>query len=217
MTIFLKLILPFSQNCCRHPLSWFRVGAIVGIELGGRGLDGTAAADPLSSGRAILDSAIEAYYDDIRGAVRRKGLDQSLATEVVHDLYIRLSSKPEWSSNKFSLRAFLMRAAVNLGIDRMRRLAFENRLFAALDAETESIPLRTVPVEDRLDVAKRVIALQQAISELPNQCRNVFIAHRIGSQSKDDIAESLGIKRRMVDRHLRKALMHCMERMDAFN
>lgn len=175
-----------------------------------RGAPGTAGAFD----KALLDAAMATHYDDICGAVRRRGLEPGLASEVVHDLYVRLSGRREPLAGKRSLRAFLMRAAVNLGIDRLRRQAFETRLFRALDAEAERMPARVPSAEQHLEAVQRLHLLQEAIAALPRQCRTVFIAHRIGDFSKDEIAESLGIKRRMVDRHLRKATLACLERLE---
>lgn len=174
------------------------------------------AANGEISDKNLLDRAIEAYYDDMRDAVRRRGMAQVQATEVVHDLYLVLSKHPGRLAGKSSLRAFLIRAAINLGIDRVRRINFENRLFAALDEQAMAVPTRSVSEDTRLDLPKRVEALKNAIAELPRQCRTVFIAYRIGGMSKDEIAESLGIKRRMVDRHLRNALLDCMKKMENF-
>ncbi len=177
--------------------------------------DGAVLID--TGGRDLLDRAIEAHYEDIRNALRRRGAEQSQATEIVHDLYVQLSGKPERLQGKTFLRAFLIRAAVNLRIDRLRRSAFESRLFAALDERAHAIPGPARAEENRLDMPRRVEALRQAIFSLPTQCRNVFIAYRIADMSKDEIADALGVKRRMVDRHLRKAMLHCLEKMEEFD
>lgn len=166
--------------------------------------------------RMALDAAIELHYGELCAAVRRRGIDSSLAVEVVHDLYINLATTPEKLSRATSLKAFLTRAAVNLGIDRIRRIGFEKRLFTVLDSRAEDVPYACRSVDALLDVPRRAKALHQAILDLPPQCRLVFIGHRIGGISKDEIAEQLGIRRRMVDRHLRNALLHCIDRMDTF-
>lgn len=160
--------------------------------------------------RSSLDAAFIQYYDDIRLAARRRGLDAAGATEVTHDVYINLARQPQTILGKRSLKAFLMAAAANLGIDRLKRRAFEQRLFAELD-KAANAPAVSVEPGYNLDREKYVAALKAAIEELPPQCRNVFIAHSIGGLSKDEIAEGLGIRRRMIDRHLRKALLHCTE------
>lgn len=163
--------------------------------------------------RAVLDAAFIQYYDDLRRAARRRGLDAAGATEVVHDVYVNLARQPRTILGKRSLKAFLMTAAANLGLDRLKRRSFERRLFAELD-RAASAPATAVDPAYNLDRGKYVAALKAAIEQLPPQCRNVFIAHSIGGLSKDEIAEGLGIRRRMIDRHLRKALLHCMECVD---
>lgn len=175
--------------------------------------DGSSAFG-LKDAKSVLDSAITLYYDDMRLAARRRGLDSAGATEVAHDVYVHLARQPDRLVGKNSIRAFLMRAAANLGIDRLRRQAFERRLFAELDRAAVSVAAQPAMELSFLDRAKYVAALRSAIEDLPPQCRNVFIAHRIGGMSKDEIAEGLGIKRRMIDRHLHKALLHCMERLE---
>lgn len=164
--------------------------------------------------RASLDAAIEAYYDEIRSAVRRRGASPVQATEIVHDLYVKLSGNPQPALSAGSIKAFLIRAAINLGIDRARRLAFEQSLFAVLDASVVVVQRHDVAIEEHLDRPRRIAFLRKVILELPPQCRNVFIAHRLMGMRKEEIAAGLGIQR--VDRHLRNALLHCLERMDRF-
>ncbi|SHK01916.1 RNA polymerase sigma-70 factor, ECF subfamily [Aureimonas altamirensis DSM 21988] len=170
-----------------------------------------------SEQKSLIDAAIETYYDEIRSAVSRRGASSSQATEIVHDLYIALSGKPRALDGARSIKAFLIKAAINLGIDRGRRAAFEARLFAALDAQAIEIPADRTDITNLLDRPRRLACLRAAILELPPQCRTVFVAHRLGSVTKEEIATALGIQRRMVDRHLRKALLHCLDRMDEFD
>ncbi|MDQ7249539.1 RNA polymerase sigma factor [Dongia sedimenti] len=169
-----------------------------------------------AAAKRTLDRAIEAYYEDMRGAVRGRGLDPALATEVVHDLYLRLLRRPGCLDGKSSWRAFLVRAAINLGIDRMRRIAFERRLFAVLDAGADALPAVIAPIEHDLEMRRRFAQLRGVIAAMPGQCRAVFVAYHLGGLSKAEITDGLGMQRRMIDRHLRNALVFCMQRMDGF-
>jgi DNA-directed RNA polymerase specialized sigma24 family protein len=74
----------------------------------------------------LLNRAIEAHHADINAAVRRRGA----TSDIVHHLYIKLAEQPDIPKGRCSLRAFLCRAAINLGIDRMWRASFEKRLFS---------------------------------------------------------------------------------------
>ncbi|WP_018700152.1 RNA polymerase sigma factor [Amorphus coralli] len=175
-----------------------------------------AASLEMDDARALLDEAIAAHYHEIRTAIRRHGAGRGQATEIVHDLYVQLSRRPERILGKASLRAFLIRAAINLGIDRARRSAFEARLFQSLDMDVHPVPAVVPQAEARIDMPRRLRALRAAILALPPQRRDVFIASRLAGMDKDEIAERLGITRGMVNRHLRKAMVHCMDKMDEF-
>ncbi|EPR07968.1 hypothetical protein L907_05180 [Agrobacterium sp. C13] len=170
-----------------------------------------------SEERRPLDMSIERYYREIIQAVSRKGIDQSLSHDVVHDLYIKLATSDHRLEHKSSIKAFLIRAAVNLGFDRMRRAAFETRLFAQLDRSAEAIAIQQHAPGQNLDLRKRLAALREAIQALPPTCRRVFIAHRVGQIPREDIAAAMGITRGSVDRHLRHAVLHCLEKMDQFD
>ncbi len=161
-----------------------------------------------------LNDTIERYYRDIVQAVSRRGVDQALSHDVVHDLYIKLASSNYRLEHKSSIKAFLIRAAVNLGFDRMRRAAFEAKLFAQLDLSAEAIAAQQEDPGQNVDLRNRLAAFRAAILGLPPTCRRVFIAHRIGQITRDDIAVAMGITRGSVDRHLRHALLHCLDKME---
>lgn len=164
-------------------------------------------------GNELLNHAIEVYYHDVARAVGRRGLTQGSALDIVHDLYVKLASQPDVLRDKRSIKAFLCRAAINLGIDRRRREQFEARLFASMDHEVHDIAAETAAPDYRIDVKARIRILKEAIAELPVRRRAVFILHRLHHCTPDEIAAHLRISRNMVDRHLRRALAHCLDRL----
>jgi len=167
----------------------------------------------LSFDNSLLNRAIELHYSEIRAAVRRRGLSQSLATEIVHDLYVKLADKPAALENKSSLRAFLCKAAVNLSIDRLRRTNFESRLFSGTLEEAAEIAGDTAAPDYILEVEAQLHILREAIGELPARSRAIFALHRLHHMQPADIAKKFAISRPVVDRHLRRAIVHCLDRL----
>lgn len=163
---------------------------------------------------ADIDAAITDYYDELCRAVRRRGHTSSNANEIVHDLYVRLKDRRTDLQGKSSLRAFLTRAAINLGLDRFRRERLEAKIFSGTEDEAANISSEEANPDIALDMPQRLHCLRDAIMELPFRQRRIFIASRIGNLAPDDIAIRFGITRNMVDRHLRKALIHCLYRLD---
>lgn len=160
----------------------------------------------------LLNRAIEAHYADIKAAVLRRGCARGLVSDVVHDLYIKLAEKPDVLKGKRSLCAFLCRSAINLGIDHMRRARFEQHLFSGTEVEALAVPTAAAP-DYGLEVEARLAVLREAIAELPARRRAVFILHRLHRLEPDQIARKLNISQNMVDRHLRRALAHCLDRL----
>jgi len=160
----------------------------------------------------LLNEAIEAHYEEIKAALRRRGHTHDSA-DIVHDIYIKLAENPESLSGARSLRAFLSRAAVNLGIDRARRAAFEQRLFSGSDDEGLAVPAATPAPDHALEVSDRLKRLKEAIAELPRRRRMIFVLHRLHQLPPDAIAEKLGVSRVTVDRNLRAAMLHCLDRV----
>jgi len=164
-------------------------------------------------GEELLNRAIETYYTDIVRAVGRRNPANGSALDVVHDLYVKLASRPDVLREKRSIKAYLCRAAINLGIDRQRREQFEATLFSGHEHEAHNVAEDIAAPDRALDVEARLSVLRRAIGELPARRRAVFIMHRLGRQSPDQIAAKLNISRNMVDRHLRRALSHCLDRL----
>jgi RNA polymerase sigma-70 factor (ECF subfamily) len=161
----------------------------------------------------LLNRAMEAYYADITSAVRLRGHPSSTARDVVHDLYVKLAARPDVLRNRRSIKAFLCRAAINLGIDRQRRETREARLFSGTEREALSVASNSCAPDQRLEIEARLAALREAIAELPERRRVVFILHRLHHLTPDEISRRLNISRNMVDRHLRRALSHCLDRL----
>lgn len=161
----------------------------------------------------LLNRAIEAHYADMTSAVRRHGHPLSSAREVVHDLYVKLAAKPDVLRETRSIKAFLCRAAINLGIDRQRREMKEARLFSGSEHEALSVASATPAPDHTLEIQTRIRILREAISELPERRRVVFVLHRLHHLTPDQISAKLNISRNMVDRHLRRALAHCLDRL----
>jgi RNA polymerase sigma factor (sigma-70 family) len=168
-------------------------------------------------GNALLNRAIEAHYEEIVAAVGRRGHSRGAARDIVHDLYVKLAARPQILQEKRSIGAFLCRAAINLGIDRFRRERFEARLFSGSEQEAQSAVAEGAAPDRALAIEARIAILRDAIGALPVRRRAVFILHRFHGLTPDEIARKLGISRNMVDRHLRRALASCLDRLLQFD
>lgn len=165
----------------------------------------------------LLNRAIARHYHDMTSALSMRGHANGTEADIVHDLYLRLAGRPGILRGKTSLGAFLCRAAVNLGTDRFRRQNFEARLFSGSAVEAMNVAAEGAAPDRWLEVEARLHILKTAIEDLPARRRMVFILHRLHGMTPDQIASHLHISRNMVDRHLRRALVHCLDRLIDFD
>jgi RNA polymerase sigma-70 factor (ECF subfamily) len=206
-----------ERGCARFRVRSHRTSAYLLEAIGDESeamptLSGSVSLSDIDSNE-LLNRAIEDYYEEIVAAAGRRSRSRATALDIVHDLYLKLASQPDVLRDKHSVKAYLCRAAVNLGIDRFRRERFEAHLFSGSEQEARSIAAEDASPDRALEIEARIAILREAISELPERRRAAFILYRLHQLSPDEIAVRLRISRNMVDRHLRRALSHCLERL----
>jgi RNA polymerase sigma factor (sigma-70 family) len=111
-------------------------------------------------------------------------------------------------------RAFLLRAANNLGLSPVARAT--NRLNAQKEDLTvpEVWQLSNETPESQPDATQRFVTLCRAVGGLSEQCRRAFILKKVYGLSQQEIADRLGIPRRTVEKHLADGLTMCRDYMD---
>jgi RNA polymerase sigma-70 factor (ECF subfamily) len=151
-------------------------------------------------------------YDKLLETWTRRLGSRHDAEDVAHDAVVRiLQANPTTIQN---LRAYLHQTARNLSTDAYRRNAIH-----------EFVPFETV--EERmtsdgdLDAAIRtaeiVAAIELALTELPLRYQQVFIWQRIGGLTQAEIADRLGVSKKMIQKYMARAVRHLRARMAAFD
>ena len=124
--------------------------------------------------------------------------------DLLHSAFIRL--RPARTTQPLvDTDAFLMRTAINLGIDRHRE---EKR--KALDADPidwDSVR-DTSPLQDEVLAARQKLALiDKVLSGLGARTRTIFLMHRLDGIKHRDIAARLGISQGTVEKHIARAVL----------
>lgn len=127
------------------------------------------------------------------------------AMEVAQEAYVKLLQLDDRSGAIGYLRAYLFRIAENLAIDRIR----QRRIRGQIDRLEPADDLFAEAHGERAAIAAQELAiLKQAVTELPDTCRKIFTLHKLADRSIEDVAALIGLKERMVRRHLRRALVY---------
>jgi RNA polymerase sigma factor (sigma-70 family) len=125
------------------------------------------------------------------------------AEDLLHSAYVRLEQYSA-SNTVTNPAAFLVRTAVNIGIDDYRH---DRRIYGAA----------RVPVPDREDMAPgadEIVAAKELLSRvvsginhLPDRTREIFLMHRIDKLEYSEIAHRLGISESAIEKQMAKAML----------
>jgi RNA polymerase sigma factor (sigma-70 family) len=159
---------------------------------------------------AILRDLLLADYVDLNRRLTRRLRSADLASDVLHETYLRLDGISEIGTLR-SPKAYLFRIALNIANDRRRA---ESRRLTVDEVDC----LLDIP-DDRPDAARviedrsEVDLLRRAIAELPERRRQVLTLSRIEGMPNREIAQRLGVTVRTVETDLKQAIEHCAERL----
>jgi len=123
------------------------------------------------------------------------------AEDIGQDAWLRLAALESLEAIRHP-KAFLLRTATNLALDRYRHGQVVARGAGGIAAETD--------VEaDQLEA----VLLEDVIGGLPAPLRDVFVLSRFRGLSHAQIGEQLGISERTVEWRMSKALAICAKRL----
>ena len=103
--------------------------------------------------------------------------------------------------------AFLVRTAVNIGIDNYRHDRFIAEVAPEDVGARENSPLQ----DEVLAARARLERVREGLARLTPRTREVFLMHRLDDLKYREIAERLGISQSAVEKHIAKAALFLTE------
>ena len=148
--------------------------------------------------------------------------DDSLAEEVVDDVIFYLWEHRAELEITISIRAYLIRSVRNRCLNEINSL--RNRTFTSFSSITseDNLAFWDTLLVDELHPLGRLIKqemqdeLDRCISELPNECRIVFMKSRFDGKKYAEISEELGISVNTVKYHITRALSLLQSRLGSY-
>jgi RNA polymerase sigma-70 factor (ECF subfamily) len=134
---------------------------------------------------------------------------RAVAEEIAQDVLLELWRRRESLEVEVSLRAYLFQATRNRSLNHLRheRVAREGESYAARDTAVEATSVSRL-VEEEIEQAVR-----EAVSGLPDRCREVFELSRVQGLRYAEIAGVMGISVKTVEAQMGKALRVLRERL----
>jgi len=129
---------------------------------------------------------------------------ETIADEVVQEVFLKLWVKKEEASTIDDLRAYIYTMAANKAYDQLKKIAGDQRKLESLwklIKDTES----TNPVEEMMDFRESQEMVDKAIDLLPPQRKKIYQLSRLEGLSYEEIAVRLNISKSTVSNHLVEA------------
>ena len=139
-------------------------------------------------------------YEYIRNYLFYLSGDIELADDLVQDVFLQLWEKRNTVKNK-TVRAFLFTIARNTFLKNYRQkkhdLKFKSTFFEKIEKESPEYILELKEFDEKL---------QKTISDLPEKCRIVYLMNRMDDMKYSQIADSLQVSVKAVEKQMSKAL-----------
>ncbi|MGO1540178.1 MAG: RNA polymerase sigma factor [Luteimonas sp.] len=159
---------------------------------------------------------LERRYQALRRYALRRAGSPAMADDVMQDVWLRLAGgNGATRADAAPVRnpeAYLCRVIDNLVIDRQRQITARGRHLSS-EPVPEEIASET-PEPFRVVLGQQEYALlREAVRDLPDKCRQVFLLYRGRDMSMKQVARQLGISPKTVENHLAHAMAHCRRRL----
>ena len=136
--------------------------------------------------------------------------ERALAEEVAQEVMLELWRRRETLQVEQTFRAYLLRSTRNRALNHVRhqRVVAREAAIAAID------PPSAPSVEDLMLGAELEQAVHAAIDGLPEKCREVFLLSRAQGLKYAEIAATLEISVKTVEKRMGQALAELREQLD---
>jgi RNA polymerase sigma factor (sigma-70 family) len=174
---------------------------------------GEPAAKRADDNRRIAD-VVEREGRSLLRFIRKRVRDQGDAEDILQDVFYELTEAYRLMKPVEQVGAWLYRVARNRIIDRFRKKRPEPLRAVSVDGEEETLRLEDLlpsPDAGPEAVYARGVLLDEldaALEELPEQQREVFVAHEIEGRSFKELAEETGLSVNTLLSRKRYAVLH---------
>ena len=170
-----------------------------------------------------IAETVEREQSRLRNFIRKRVLDESEAEDILQEVFYELVQAYRLMKPVEKVGAWLFRVARNRIIDRFRKRKPETVTSSPLAGEIDE---RAFPWEELLPspdlgpeaaFAREILMeeIDAALDELPEEQREVFIAHELDGRSFNDLAAATGLSVNTLLSRKHYAVLHLRRRLRA--
>jgi RNA polymerase sigma-70 factor (family 1) len=155
-----------------------------------------------------FDQIFEDWYYPLRNYIYYKTGDIQVAEDIVQDTFLKIWEKKD-TVKTATVKSLLYKIAGNLFLNRQehKKVLYNFEINYQINSFSEAPDFEIETKEfDNL--------LQQALTDLDEKNRTVFLMNRIDDLTYNQIAQNLGLSVKAVEKRMGKALSFLKERLD---
>lgn len=165
-------------------------------------------ASPTIDHRAF-EVLFKAHFKEMVFFAQRYLKDMDSAREIVQSSFVTLWDKRATLDPGQNIKAYLASVVHNRCMNHLR----DNKKFNTSLLTFEGLSESMAQSSEVLIAKETEERIQQAINELPEKCREIFMLSRFENMKYQEIADHLGISVKTVETQMSKALQHMRVRL----
>jgi RNA polymerase sigma-70 factor (ECF subfamily) len=156
-----------------------------------------------SGDRTAFELLFQFYYPGLVIYATQFAVDELQAEDIVQNMFIKLWEKRQRVKLVDSLKSYFFTSVRNSCLNSLKHQQVESKYIGQLYDMSE----KNLLYQPNLYIASELQEIiRQAIDELPERCREVFVMSRLEQMKNDEIAEKLNLSKRTVETHISHAL-----------
>jgi RNA polymerase sigma-70 factor (family 1) len=156
-----------------------------------------------------FEHIFDTCYEPIRNFLYYKAGDIKAAEDLAQDVFVKVWEKRS-EIRMETIRPFLYKLANNMFLNRQDHLKVELKFIVDFKSGVNN-----ENPEFQMELNEFDARLQKAINELDEKKRTVFLMNRIEKLTYAEIAESIGITVKAVEKRMEKALAYMKNQIEA--
>ncbi len=161
----------------------------------------------------FIEFLFKLFYAPLCKAVYNIVFDRDAAEDIVQDVFVKVWHKRDRLDLSQSVKAYLYRSAFNTALNYLEKNKKKVMLDDVLLSRTNQSSNLT---EESLNYQEIEQKISEAIAQLPPRCRAVFTMSRFEEMSYQEIAQTLGISVKAVEKQISKALQQLRKRLRVY-
>lgn len=150
-----------------------------------------------------FEQLFDAYWNNIYQVAFTLTKSRETARDLVQEIFIKIWLLREELPQKDNFRNFLFIVARNHILDELRRKVKEDPFTGQLQAWFKESPIQA---DQQLLYHESQALIHQAVSNLPEQQRQVYLLTRENGWTQEEIAQHLQVSKNTVKTHMARAL-----------